>query len=318
MCSMAPAAAITFILNHGAGTGRAGELQATIERFAQEAGIAVRILVAQEGADLPEMARGAIKDGARAVIAGGGDGTVSAVAGALVDSEVSLGVLALGTLNHFAKDMGLPLGEEDAVRAALSGQVVSVDVGEVNGRIFLNNSSIGLYPRIVRFRDAERRKGRSKWLAFLHAIFAILRRHGLFHAELQIDETKSLSRRTAFVFMGNNEYEKTGLKIGARLRLDGGSLWLCLPRRGGRIDLLRLAVLALLGRLQDGDLECLTAAAVTIKTRKKQLHVALDGEVFSMTVPLAYRIRRRALKVIAPAAGIAQEKAGAGLSEEFA
>jgi diacylglycerol kinase family enzyme len=268
----------------------------------------VRILVAEEGADLAAMARDAVKDGAGAVIAGGGDGTVSAIAGALVDSGAALGVLPLGTLNHFAKDLGLPLGEEDAVRTALAGRVVSVDVGEVNGRIFLNNSSIGLYPRMVRFRDAERRKGRSKWLAFLRAIVSILRRHGLFHVELRIDETKSVSRRTAFVFMGNNEYEKTGLKIGARLRLDGGSLWLCLPRKGGRVSLLRMAILALFGRLQDRDLECLSATAVAIKTHKKQLNVALDGEVFRMSVPLAYRIRRGALKVIASAAPIAAEE----------
>jgi diacylglycerol kinase family enzyme len=307
---MAAPGTITFILNHRAGTGRARELQATIEKLAQEAGIAVRILVAQQGADLAEIARNAVKDGAHAVIAGGGDGTLSAIAGALVDSEIALGVLPLGTLNHFAKDMGLPLGEEDAIRTALAGNAVAVDVGEVNGRIFLNNSSIGLYPRIVRFRNAERSKGRNKWLAFLHAIFAILRRHGLFHVELQIDETKSVSRRTAFVFMGNNEYEKSGLNIGARQRLDGGHLWLCLPRRGGRIDLLRLAVLALIGGLQDRDLECLTAAAVAIKTHKSELDVALDGEVFRLTGPLAYRIRRRALKVIAPVADAgAKEKA---------
>lgn len=300
---MAPAATITFILNHRAGTGRAGELQATIEKLAQEAGIAVQILVANEGADLPEMAREAVKDGARAVVAGGGDGTVSAIAGALVGSDVALGVLPLGTLNHFAKDLGLPLGEEDAVRAALTGPVVQVDVGEVNGRIFLNNSSIGLYPQMVRFREAERRKGRGKWLAFLRAIFATLRRHGLFHVDLQIDEGKSLSRRTAFVFLGNNEYETAGLNIGARRTLDGGALWLCLPRRGGRVDLLRLALMTLLGRLNERELEFRSAAAVEIRTHSRQLSVALDGEVVRLPAPLAYRIRRQALQVIAPANG---------------
>ena len=297
---MAPAATIVFILNHRAGTGRAGELQATIEKLAREAGVAVQILVAKEGADLPAMAREAVKGGARAVIAGGGDGTVNAIAGALAGSDVALGVLPLGTLNHFAKDLGLPLGEEDAVRAALSGQAVRVDVGEVNGRVFLNNSSIGLYPRIVRFREAERCKGHNKWLAFLRATFATLRRHALFHVELQIDEGKFLSRRTAFVFLGNNEYETAGLNIGARRRLDGGALWLCLPRRGGRIDLLRLALMTLLGRLREGELEFRSAAAVEIRTRRRQLSVALDGEVVRMPAPLAYRIRRHALQVIAP------------------
>src|SRR4029077_2094479 len=183
------------------------------------------------------------------------------------DTDLPLGVLPLGTLNHFAKDMGLPLGEEDAVRAALSGRIATVDVGEVNARTFLNNSSIGLYPRIVRFREAERRKGHGKWLAFLRAIVAILRRHGLFHVELQIDEGKLLSRRTAFVFIGNNEYETAGLNIGARRRVDGGALWLCLPRRGGRVDLLRLALLTLFGRLKDRELEFRSATAVEIKTR---------------------------------------------------
>ena len=89
-------------------------------------------------------------------MAAGGDGTINSVASAVVGSEKSLGVLPFGTMNHFAKDLHIPLDLEGAVNTIVAGHKTKVDVGEVNGRIFLNNSSLGLYPSIVRERQKQR------------------------------------------------------------------------------------------------------------------------------------------------------------------
>jgi diacylglycerol kinase family enzyme len=264
-------------------------------------GTPVQIHIAGSGSEVGDLARRSVAEGARLVVAGGGDGTVNAVASVLVGGDVVLGILPLGTLNHFAKDLEIPLDIGAATRNTLQGRVISVDVGDVNGRIFLNNSSLGVYPQIVRYREAERSKGHNKWLAFVRAVVAVMRRHSLFHVRLRIDRNNEISRATAFVFVGNNEYEKTGLRIGARKRVDAGHLWICLPRRGGRTDLVRLALRALFGWFQESDLHALHAKEAVVQTRKHRPSVATDGEVNHMEAPLQYRIRPRALRVIVPA-----------------
>src|SRR5450631_959914 len=123
------------------------------------------------------------------VIGGGGDGTIAAVAAALVDTDAVLGVLPMGTLNHFAKDLGIPLELEKAVQTLFTGKVARVDVGEVNGRIFLNNSSIGFYPSIVQERKRDQRQGRSKWVAFAQAAALIFQQSRTLHVELDEDHS---------------------------------------------------------------------------------------------------------------------------------
>jgi YegS/Rv2252/BmrU family lipid kinase len=293
--------AIVFILNGSAGDSRTDEAREAILRIAGAVDAPVQIHTTRNGGDIADLVRLAVEQGARLVVAGGGDGTVSAVASGLVESEAALGVLPLGTLNHFAKDTGIPLDIDAAVQNVLDGHLTTVDVGEVNGRIFLNNSSIGLYPRIVRYREADRVRGHTKWVAFARAILAALRRHSLFHVRLSSgDGGQTISRKTAFVFVGNNEYEMKGARIGARNDLATGRLWVCLPRHGGRLDLLRLALRALFGRIGDKDLHILRTREVVIETSKRRSGVATDGEVVAMAAPLTYRIRPRSLKVIVP------------------
>ena len=106
------------------------------------------------------------------VVAAGGDGTISSVAAAVIDSPAALGVLPLGTLNHFAKDLHIPLDLAGAIAVVAAGHVGHVDVGQVNERVFVNNSSIGIYPSIVEEREALRRRGHRKWPAMALATFA--------------------------------------------------------------------------------------------------------------------------------------------------
>ncbi|PYS81761.1 MAG: sphingosine kinase [Acidobacteria bacterium] len=293
---------IEVIVNASAGAGDADEVGRAVASAFTSCGVEARVRVAREGAQVERLARLALSNGSRAVVAGGGDGTVSAVASLLAGTEKPLGVLPLGTLNHFAKDLGVPLDIEEAARGVCEGRVVAVDVGEVNGRVFVNNSSLGLYPRIVRRREKLReRLGGGKWVAFFRATLAVLRRYPFLNVRLSADG-REIVRRTPFVFVGNNEYRMESFQIGGRACLDAGCLSLYVAHRTGRLGLLRLAVRALFGRLRQAkDFDTLRAQEIWVEThRPKRLHVATDGEVVVMTTPLHYRVLPGALRVIVP------------------
>ena len=293
---------VVVIVNAGAGHGHDDAAAAELRGLLADAGLDAELVLADGGAKMIEAARRAVRDKARLIVAGGGDGTINAVASVMVDSGVPFGVLPLGTLNHFAKDVGIPLALPDAVRNLATGRPVPVDVGEVNGRIFLNNSGLGLYPDIVHDREKQQRRlGRGKWLAALWAGFGALRRYPFLSIRLTVDGER-LARRTPFIFIGNNAYTMQGLAIGERERLDAGVLSLYVAQHPTRFGLLRFAFDALRGRLgQERDFDVLHAAELDIETRRRRLRVATDGEVTVMDAPLRYRVRPGALTVLAPA-----------------
>jgi len=274
--------------------------RAHLNRISGEFGVQARIVVAPSGDELSPLAARAVGENSQPVVAGGGDGTVNAVAAVLAGTDTALGVLPMGTLNHFAKDLGIPLGLEAAVRNVFTGHVTKVDVGEVNGRVFVNNSGIGLYPRIVRHREEEQRHGHVKWVAFLRAVGSVLRRYSLVSVGLRMDEAETQARRTPFVFVGNNRYEIAGLEIGTRTSLDSGRLWVCMAPRTGRRNLVRMALRALMGRVTDHELNAFEAEEIWVQTRTRWVNVSTDGEVSVMNAPLHYRIRPHALGVVVP------------------
>lgn len=297
------ASELEVIINGAAGTaqGQVDAGRAAAEAF-EACGFGVRISVARGGEELEEMARRALSNGALALVAGGGDGTISALASLVVGTEKALGVLPLGTLNHFAKDLRIPLELDAAAAVVCEGHVARVDAGEVNGRVFINNSSLGLYPRIVRRREKmQAREGSGKWPAFARAALAVLRRYPFLRVRLNADG-REIVRLTPFVLIGNNEYEMDGLSLGGRRRLDSGRLSLYVAHRTGRLGLLWLAVRALFGRLREArDFDALSAEEIWVGTpRPRKLPVAIDGEVTLMKTPLHYRALPGALRVITP------------------
>jgi diacylglycerol kinase family enzyme len=228
-----------------------------------------------------------------AVVAAGGDGTVSAIAEGLVGTDMPLGVIPLGTLNHFARDLGL--GDVDAaVEAIAAGRTLRVDVGEVNGRCFVNNSSIGIYPEIV--VERERRGGR-KWIAMVRAAVRVLLRFPLLRVAVRLADTV-LFARTPFVFVGNNPYAVGLGELGSRPRLDTGQLAVYTVRATTRRGMVWALLEALFRRSRPVDLEARTVDRADIITAKRRLTVALDGEVRRMAAPLAYRCRPGALVVL--------------------
>jgi len=234
------------------------------------------------------------------IVAFGGDGTVSTVASAVFQSGVTLGVFPAGTFNHFANDLGITNGAI-AESALLSGHTRQIDVGMVNGRLFVNNSGIGIYPAMVLERTAERRFGIPKWPAFVFACCKALATIRFMKLELDLNG-KRLERSTSFLFVGNNIYESQGRLLGRRSRLDEGELTIVTARHSGATGLLRIAVRALLGSLRtDRDFSQLSARQLTVRTRRAtRLHVSLDGELSIMDTPLAYSIVPKSLRVLAP------------------
>lgn len=292
---------VIVIVNAGAGMGHDDRAADELRGKLRDAGLDAELVLADGGEAMIDAARRAVADGARLVAAGGGDGTINAVASVLVDTGTAFGVLPMGTLNHFAKDLGIPLELDAAVRNLAMGRPKAVDVGEVNGRIFINNSGLGLYPDIVHDREKQQRRlGRGKWLAAAWATLAALRRYPFLSMRLTVDG-KRMARRTPFIFIGNNSYKMQGLAIGERDRLDDGLLSLHVAQHPTRFGLLRFAFDAMRGKLGDSrDFDIVRAAEMDIETRRKHLRVATDGEVTVMRPPLRYRVRPGALQVVVP------------------
>ena len=201
---MSPNRSVKVIVNARSGFGdKVAVRRHLIEVFASS-GIDAEVLLARDGAEVAVMAQNAAREKWTVIMAGGGDGTMNTVASHLVGTDKFLGVLPLGTLNHLAKDLGIPLDLEGAVQTVISGRATNVDVAEVDGRIFLNNSSLGLYPTIVREREKKQRLGSGKWPAFVWAAVSALRRYPFLHVRLVADGER-FELRTPFVFVGNNE-----------------------------------------------------------------------------------------------------------------
>jgi diacylglycerol kinase family enzyme len=296
---------VLCVLNDAAGlhssqTPRRQRLEELFARYKRN----VVIVSPRPDVDIARLVQPAVDRKDKLVLAGGGDGTMNAVAGVLVGTETALGVLPLGTLNHFAKDLQIPLELEDAVATAFDGEIGRVDMGEVNGRYFLNNSSIGIYPGIVREREVLQRQGQSKLTAFLEALIFSVRRFRTLSVRLQVDNADEAATRTPFVFVGNNRYEVAAPEAGKRRSLKEGVLWICQAPRAGRARLVIWALYALFGGKRALETCVAEAHNLSIEAGTSHLSVSRDGEVTQMSVPLNYAIKPLALRVMVPAVAV--------------
>lgn len=236
-----------------------------------------------------------------AIVIGGGDGSMRCAASVLAGTGVPLGVVPLGTLNHFAKDLGIPLPVEGAAATIAAGRTRLVDLAEVNGETFINNSSIGIYPYMV--IDRERRRAAhklAKWMAMVPAFFRMMRHFP--RRRLRIS-AKGFARpyRTPCLFVGNNEYGMERFTFGRRRRLDAGELWFYVVKPRSPWEFFLMVCRLCFGHLdQARDLDTFQLAEAEISAKTSRLPVALDGEVRIMQTPLHYRSRPHALRVLVP------------------
>jgi diacylglycerol kinase family enzyme len=289
---------VAVVINKAAGSVAGRNLSSTLADSFQAHGQPVRILT-PDRADLSAVVHSLINEGFNLIVAGGGDGTVSSIAREVVGSEATLGVLPLGTLNHFARDLGVPLNIDEAVALICSGQTQRVKVASVNDHIFINNSSLGFYPEQVRLR----KKWKSKigtWPAMIAASIVVFTRFPYLHVIAEF-EGQRVSARCPMLLVSNNEYEFEPGNFTQRDRLDKGLLGLYLLREESRTGLLRVALRSLVFSLEEAEnFESHTASRINVFIRRRRVRVALDGEVHKLTPPLRYQSVSGGLSVIAP------------------
>ncbi|HEX8937954.1 MAG TPA: diacylglycerol kinase family protein [Sphingomicrobium sp.] len=294
-------ARVPVLLNSNAGAVHAdpkiGERIA--ETFAR-AGIEADVELLESG-KCATRCRALAERGDGLVVVGGGDGTISAAASVLAGTKSLLGILPLGTLNHFARDLGLPLKIEEAVRLIARRPQRQVDLGQMNERLFINNSSIGLYPLMLVNRDLQRmRLGRSKRLAMIVASLRTLWRFGSRRLILTVDDQRARVD-TPLLFVGNNDYRIDLGAPGRRESIERGSLSVFVMRKKTRSGFIAASMRALFNRTRADDMVKIEhVEQLVVSGSRRSLAVSLDGELLRAELPLVYRIRKRALRVVAP------------------
>ena len=292
---------ITVLINPGGGAVAADpQIAAKVERAFRNVGLDAEIeLIA--GGDCAVRCKAIAERGDELVVVGGGDGTISAAASVLAGGNTMLGILPLGTLNHFARDLGLPTKLEEAVQLIAERPERRVDIAEMNERTFINNSAIGLYPLMVVDRDRQRRRlGRSKRLAMIVASIRTLARFNHQRLTLTVNDEKERVD-TPLLFVGNNDYRIDIGAPGQRESIDDGKLSVFVMRKKTRRGFIAASVRAFLNHAREDDMVRIdNVQRLRVTSRRPAIAVSLDGEVVPAAPPLDYKIRKKALRLIAP------------------
>jgi diacylglycerol kinase family enzyme len=286
-----------------ADAGSVGELEQQSKDIAKEfRNVGVEAVVDSiEPGDLPDAMRRAWQPGVDAIVIAGGDGTINCAAGVAVERDMVLGILPMGTFNHFAKDLGVPEDLAKAVSFLADAQVTAVDVGEVNGKVFVNNASIGVYPRMVADREAIRKqRGWGKLRAAPVAIVHTLRKLTVHTLRITIDDAEPVTFTTPFLFVGNGLFDQHGDRLGQRTSLSDHRLGVYVIATTSRLRLITNAIKARLGGLDAAaQTERLAGETLLIDSDEGSVEIALDGEPTDLRVPLEFRSRAGALHVLA-------------------
>lgn len=260
------------------------------------------VLTASSGEELEQHVRRATEEHARAVVVVGGDGTINTFAHVLAGSDVPLGIIPAGTFNYVARNFGIPEEPEQAVSLIAEARAVPIDAPNVNGYVFLNNASLGLYASAIHQRERQQaRFGRHRWVAFAAALYAVMRPGRLLDIEVASDgQTRHF--RTHILFVGNNARQLEDYNLKGADCLARGQLVFIIAKPHTRRGLLWLALRLLVGATtQANELESFCAAQVTIRARRRRsLRVVLDGELVRLALPLHFSIQRSALRMIVP------------------
>ncbi len=294
-------ARICVLLNGGSGKTDAEQIAVVIRSALSAIARNYEVWVLTRDDDIASSARAALDEGFEVIVAAGGDGTIAAVASELRGRDASLGIIPLGTFNYFARSLDVPTDIASAVRLLGNGVRRPMRVGDINGRVFLNNASLGAYPAILRTREQTYRKwGRSRIAAYWSVLvtLATLRRP----LKLTIETSDGrVSRRTPLAFAVNNAFQLDQMGLEGREHIAEGRLALFIAPDTGRWGMLRNALALAVGRAQrDVDFDMIAADSIRIETRRQSCDVACDGERGRIRTPLNLKVVEDALTVIVP------------------
>jgi diacylglycerol kinase family enzyme len=309
-----PAAPLIFVVNAAAGTQQA-EAQCALITDALKAAGRTGEFVFSKPSNLTAASRQAAFKAAEtqtAVVAVGGDGTISTVSQAVHAEGCAMGVIPMGTFNYFARTHGIALDIEQAMLTVLQSAAKPVQVATVNKQVFLVNASLGLYPTLLEDREAYKsRFGRSRLVALGAACITLLRAHRQLRLHIELG-TEAHDVRTTTLFVGNNRLQlaQVGVPIGGHL---GGSasthgkgrIAAVMLRPIGTLAMVWLMLRGAMGTLGDADsVESFEFEHMLVKPRldmgRSKVKVAFDGEVHVMRWPIEFAVSPKPLYLLKP------------------
>lgn len=303
----APDAPFLVLVNPGAGAHDFEGARAAIDAVMADAGREFELTRVRDPKRLVEMAHDCVRRAqARGgiVVAAGGDGTINAVAQAVLGSGCAFGVLPLGTFNYFCRTHGIPEDPVAAARLLVDGQLRPVQVGRVNERIFLVNASLGLYPQLLEDREqAKRQFGRSRLVAFGSGFKTLLGNHRVLRLRVRVDDFDDVIA-TPTLFVGNNRLQLEQIGIADAERVDHGQLIGIGLHPVSIAGMLWLVLCGSLGRLGDaGSVEIGSFRSLQVSVpgaRRPRIKVATDGEIGWMRLPLRFAVADERLALLCP------------------
>lgn len=301
---------IGVVLNHDSGTLRDGDA----EKMAQTI---VEIMRAHRHEPELKLVRGseitealtAARGKYDAVLAGGGDGTVSTAAALLAGHKTALGILPLGTMNLFARALGIPLKLKEAVEAIIAGKKRKIDIGEINGEIFVHHVTLGLHPQIVADRERERYRSRlGKKLAWLKAWWKLLHRAPRMRLQLAVDSERVKLKTSSLIIANNRFVERLGGLPYSEVP-DSGKLAVYAAQTRDWKELLAMSAEATFGKWESNSkLDFLEGCEIAVHAQRQRLRASIDGELIYLRTPLRAKMRASSLWVLCPASAEAEPK----------
>ena len=301
-----------IVMNAGSGRKQGDLTREILDRELGGAGRRYELRLVDDPTQLAATARMAVEDAIQqngVVVGAGGDGTLCAVAQATLGSGCPFAVLPRGTFNYFSRDHGIPAGLEESTRLLLTARAYPVQVGVVNGRMFLVNASLGLYPKLLEDRETYKQQfGRSRLIALFSAAATMLRRHR--HLRLHIEHEGQMREiRTSTLFVGNNRLQLEQIGMKEAPLLEQGLLAAIAPRAVGRIAQIFLSLRGAAGRLSDADnVISFAFRSITVthpSKRRRRVKIATDGELTHLDMPLEFHVAPEPLFLLKPEPEIA-------------
>jgi len=271
---------------------------AALEAAAADSGLEV-VRVTRE-LDCPALIRQRFGEGVRLFVAAGGDGTINTVIQPLVNTDAILAVIPVGTYNHFARDLGIPLPWREALEVVTGGEIKPIDAARINERFFVNNISMGLYPELVARRE-EKGRDYPRWKARLYAAFGTLQKYP--HIAVTLDsEHHHEVIRTHVLMISNNTYDLSRIGIEApRKALEEGRLTVYWLPHVPRLALTKFVAHYLAGRVHEAPgFRSFRTSRIQLQSPKRHLDLGIDGEVVTMDTPLTITIMPQSLSVKVP------------------
>ena len=298
-----------IVMNARSGSGDATEAREQIGAVLAKAGQEFEFLLTQRPDEIPEVAKRAVvmaQQRRGAVIAAGGDGTINAVAHAVLPCRLPFGIVPQGTFNYSSRAHGIPLDTEAAARALLEPRLKPIQVGVVNDRVFLVNASLGLYPQLLQDREEYKSQfGRTRAVAFLAGLRSLMQEPRQLALEIAHDNERELVR-TPTLFIGNNPLQLEQIGLPEAEDVQRRKLAAVIVRARRPSTLLWLALRGALGQLADADNVRDFAFREMIvhpwvRGRDRPVKVAIDGEVLLMRPPLKFSVAPEPLWLMTPA-----------------